>query len=353
MATSTTIITIQPATTVNFPPGDPSTFSVLTQTSRDGTVLPIVIDGFLGAKSTLTLLQGVGFPAQPSTASPVNPEPGTPAPSTTTSASTAVANPTTAQAQATSVLTTSPSSTASQSNRRSTISSVAPPQASSRPSNASSAEGPRAGSDFISPGAAAGIGIGSAIAGALLAALILFLLFRRRLNRNRTPRSDVIPLNGYNSSLEKPIAASRDPTTSSLAPPAAAAVTMIEKHLPQPAEDQALGGEMSRLRTSIKNHVQSYYHTDAVRRGGVVDQAALALVAAGNMPLIASTLGSLLANPATRVVAIRFCIAWVAISRIEQHNCEPGRSFLPPEVAGCLMSIAGGGGAREKDSLSE
>lgn len=163
----------------------------------------------------------------------------------------------------------------------------------------------------------------------------------------------MIPLNGYNSSLEKPIAASRDPTTSSPAPPAAAAVAMIEKHLRQPAEDQALGGEMSRLRTSIKNHVQSYYHTDAVRQGGVVDQAALALVAEGNMPLIASTLGSLLANPATRVVAIRFCIAWVAISRIEQRNCEPGRSFLPPEVAGCLMSIAGGGGAREKDQLSK
>ncbi|KAL8974541.1 MAG: hypothetical protein Q9197_001219 [Variospora fuerteventurae] len=342
---STTIISIQPATTVNFPLGDPSIFSVLTQTSLSGTVLPIVIDGPSGAKSTLSLLQGVGFQtsaAQPSTASPVR---STPAPSTITSASTAVASPTTVQAQAT------------QSNRRSTTSSVAAPQTSSRPSNASSAEGSRAESDSISPGAAAGIGIGSAIAGALLAALILFLLFRRRLNRNRAPRSDVIPLNGYNSSLEKPITASRDPTTSSPAPqaPAAAApaVTMIEKHLPQPAEDQALGGEMSRLRTSIKNHVQSYYHTDAVRQGGVVDQAALALVAAGNMPLIASTLGSLLANPATRVVAIRFCIAWVAISRIEQHNCEPSRSFLPPEVAGCLRSIAGGGGAREKDQLSK
>ncbi|KAI4177894.1 MAG: hypothetical protein LQ348_005747, partial [Seirophora lacunosa] len=119
---------------------------------------------------------------------------------------------------------------------------------------------------------------------------------------------------------------------------------MIEKNLPQPADDQALGGEMSRLRTAIKNHVQSYYHTDNVR--GSVDQAALGVVAAGNMPLIASTLGTLLANPATRIVAIRFCIAWVAISRID-HNCDPSKSFLPPEIATCLVSI---GGAREDPS---
>ncbi|KAI4174185.1 MAG: hypothetical protein LQ343_002521 [Gyalolechia ehrenbergii] len=64
------------------------------------------------------------------------------------------------------------------------------------------------------------------------------------------------------------------------------------------------------------------------------------------MPLIASTLGSLLSNQATRLTAIRFCIAWVAISRIDP-SCEPSRSFLPPEIAGCLVSIAG---AREDSS---
>ncbi|KAL8824181.1 MAG: hypothetical protein Q9170_008233 [Blastenia crenularia] len=188
-------------------------------------------------------------------------------------------------------------------------------------------------SNSISPGAAAGIAIGCAIAGALIAAAIFALLFRKR--RRRAPaRSDAIPLNGF-TPVDKGISSPG---------PSSPAIGIVEKNLPQPAEDQALGGELSRLRTSIKNHVQSYYHTD--NAVGSVDQAALGVIAAGNMPLIASTLGSLLANPATRLVAIRFCIAWVAISRIDQ-NCEPSRSFLPPEIADCLVSISG---AREDPS---
>ncbi|KAI4234008.1 MAG: hypothetical protein LQ349_004064 [Xanthoria aureola] len=179
-------------------------------------------------------------------------------------------------------------------------------------------------SNDISPGAAAGIGIGCAIAGALIAAAILVLFFRRR--RRRAPaRSDAIPLNGFGS-VEKTIAS----------PDSVSPVGMIERSLPQPAEDQALGGELSRLKTAIKNHVQSYYHTNSVRGG--VDQVALGLIATGNMPLIASTLGSLLSNPVTRMTAIRFCITWTVVSRIDQ-NCEPSLSFLPPEIASCLLSI--------------
>lgn len=206
------------------------------------------------------------------------------------------------------------------------------PKPSSPPDNRTSDHGRQEDSNSISRGAAAGIGVGCAVAGALIAAAIIALLFRRR-RRHRPARSDVIPLNGF-VSAEKSVA-SPDPSS-----PAG----VVDRNLPQPAEDQALGGEMSRLRTSIKNHVQSYYHTNSVP--GSVDQAALGLVAAGNMPLIASTLASLLSNPMTRVTAIRFCIAWVAISRVDQY-CEPSRSFLPPEIASCLVSIAS---AREDPS---
>ncbi|KAL8919380.1 MAG: hypothetical protein Q9172_005011 [Xanthocarpia lactea] len=184
---------------------------------------------------------------------------------------------------------------------------------------------PRNNSASISPGAAAGVGIGSAIAGALIAAAILVLFFRRR-RRPAPARSDVIPLNGFGS-VEKTFAS----------PDSISPVGMIERSLPQPAEDQALGGEMSRLKTAIKNHVQSFYHTNSVP--GSIDQVALGLIAMGNMPLIASTLGSLLSNPVTRMTAIRFCITWTAVSRIDL-NCEPSLSFLPPEIASCLLSIS-------------
>ncbi|KAL8731718.1 MAG: hypothetical protein Q9181_004199 [Wetmoreana brouardii] len=185
-------------------------------------------------------------------------------------------------------------------------------------------------SDSVSPGAAAGIGIGCAVAGALIAAALIALFLRRK-RRHRPTRSDIIPLNGFGSA-EKSVAS---PDPSSLG-------GLVERHLPQPAEDQALGGEMSRLRTSIKNHVNSYYHTNSFRGG--VNKVALGLVAAGNMPLIASTLESLLSDPATRLVAIRFCIAWTVFSRIDQ-SCDPSTSFLPPEIASCLSSI---GSTREE-----
>ncbi|KAL8816328.1 MAG: hypothetical protein Q9223_004642 [Gallowayella weberi] len=209
-------------------------------------------------------------------------------------------------------------------------STVQTTSAANQNSNGTTTSKPAAGSSqhdskSISPGAAAGIGIGCAIAGALIVAVIAALLFRRR--RRRAPaRSDVIPLKGF-ASVEKSSVASPD-----LSSPG----RMIEQSLPQPAEDQALGGELSKLRTAIKNHVQSYYHTNSVR--GSVDQVALGSIATGNMPLIASTLGSLLSNPVTRMTAMRFCISWTVISRIEQ-NCEPSQSFLPPEIASCLFSI--------------
>ncbi|KAL8901351.1 MAG: hypothetical protein Q9207_005246 [Kuettlingeria erythrocarpa] len=232
----------------------------------------------------------------------------------------------------TSLETTGPSVNAATGSGRNPSSSPVPTLNGSSNRNGTIPTSQRRDSNSISPGAAAGIGIGCAVAGALIAAIIALLFYRRR--RRRTARSDVIPLNGFGS-VGKSVASPDLPSP---------AGGVVEQNLPQPAEDQALGGEMSRLRTSIKNHVQSYYHTNAVR--GNVDPAALSLVAAGNMPLIASTLGSLLSNPATRLTAIRFCIAWVVISRIE-HSCDPSMSFLPPEIANCLISIAG---AREDPS---
>ncbi|KAI4236451.1 MAG: hypothetical protein L6R40_006162 [Gallowayella cf. fulva] len=204
------------------------------------------------------------------------------------------------------------------------------PSPGNNTSNSNSTSFPAGGtyrhnSNSIGSGAAAGIGIGCAIAGALIAGILAALLFRRR-KRRAPARSDRIPLNGF-ASVDKSVAS----------PDLSSPVGMIERSLPQPAEDQALGGEMSRLRTAIKNHVQSYYHTNTVR--GSVDQVALGMIATGNMPLIASTLASLLSNPVTRLMAIRFCITWTVVSRIDQ-NCEPSLSFLPPEVSSCLISIS-------------
>ncbi|KAI4122381.1 MAG: hypothetical protein LQ338_005854 [Usnochroma carphineum] len=334
MTEQTTTITLQTPSILTFSDAAATvtwTLTSLTQTLQEGTTKPILVAGPLGT-STLNLPPSVGFSSSTIKS-------GAPAAAAVTQSNTQF-SPASSATSDTSVSTTPTSDfphttnptpkTVSGSNR--TSSSRTAQGQSSRPSNGTNPDRPHRHSKSVSPGAAAGIGVGCAVAGALIAAAIVALLFWRR-RRRRPARSDVIALNGFGS-VEKSVA-SPDPSSPEGA---------IERNLPQPAEDQALGGEMSRLRTSIKNHVQSYYHTNGVR--GSVDQAALGIVAAGNMPLIASTLGSLLSNPSTRITAIRFCIAWVAISRID-YNCEPSRSFLPPEIASCLVSIAG---AREDPS---
>ncbi|KAL9026952.1 MAG: hypothetical protein Q9196_004460, partial [Gyalolechia fulgens] len=303
----------------NTPLRSPSPVPSPTPHVSPGTPTPSDVKQLAWASKESTVIVS---PSPMSAGPPTNSEsqqPGlTPTGSTPSSVSSATTSPSSASTSATSLA--------------SSFTTSGPTgEATTNPSSANQTSGeaiPRhnSGSDAISPGAAAGIGIACAIAGALIAAAILALLFKRRRHR-RPARGDAVQLDGF-ASLDKTTVSSRD-----LPSP----LGLIERSLPQPVEDQALGGELSRLRTSIKNHVQSYYHTNSVV--GSVDQAALGIIAAGNMPLIASTLASLLSNPATRLTALRFCIAWVAISRIDP-SCEPSRSFLPPEIAGCLVSIA-------------
>lgn len=302
--------------------------SQVTQTSIGEQVLPVIEQGVeISIPTTGTSINAIPFVTVSGGAS-ASPSRQLAIPSGSMLPTTSLMTPSSSTQVNSTTRSTSKSTTSSAPSRTSSIAG------SSNQTSSRTTQQHNSNSNSISPGAAAGIGIGCAIAGALIAAAILALLFRRR-KRHDPTRSDAIPLNGF-ASVDKTAISSPDLSSS----PAG----FIERNLPQPVEDQALGGELSRLGTAIKNHVQSYYHTNNIV--GSVDQAALGVIAAGNMPLIASTLASLLTNPTTRLTAIRFCIAWVAISRIDP-SCEPSRSFLPPEIAGCLVSIAG---AREDPS---
>lgn len=55
--------------------------------------------------------------------------------------------------------------------------------------------------------------------------------------------------------------------------------------------------------------------------------------------MIASTLTTLLSDKETRLPALRFCIAWIVISRIE-IDCEPDLTLLPPEIVKCWSSMS-------------
>lgn len=206
-------------------------------------------------------------------------------------------------------------------------------QTSQADKSASVTATPSAGgnSDGINSGTAAGIGVGAAIGGILLASFILCLWFRR--SKQKRPRYDTeIPLK-------------RSPSYGENKAPGLSQVTAIgtwnssaEKHLPQPPADDNISGEMSKLRSLINNHVQSYYRTSEIDLDTIDQMAVAALIE--NPQISISALASSIADPKSRTPALRYLIASAVFSRVGLRS-HPTTSFLPPEVSGCLESMTG------------
>lgn len=162
--------------------------------------------------------------------------------------------------------------------------------------------------------------------GAAIAAAILFFLFRRQKNRQAPAyRQSHIPYNGGTIAPEK------GPTVVASAVPSS-----VDNYLPQPVEDDAITGELSKIRDNIKNHVRSYYHFEAIRAGDI-NVSGLAGIATAT-GLRSSAVADLLSNPPTRSEAIRLFIAWVALSKCED-NTNP--SLLPEELSNLAVQIPG------------
>lgn len=183
--------------------------------------------------------------------------------------------------------------------------------------------------DGIKPGAAAGIGIGCLLAGALIAGLLVWFCMKRKRpssGMRDSEASTVALMHREKGPVAKAV------TVSSGSPIASA----LENGLPQPLEDKLISGEISKISNLIKNHVQSYYHSRAVSPG-MIDYDDLQALGE-NLPVSVGTLSTLLNNSATREIALRFVLAWVLTSRIQLIDSS-NITFLPPEVAKCVQSM--------------
>jgi len=190
---------------------------------------------------------------------------------------------------------------------------------------------PQSADPGLSTGAIAGIAIGCFAAGALLAGAILwFCRRRRRQPKNQYPQPDTYAL----ASQEKGFSASAIPLAGKRS-----SVAALGGGLPQPLEDKAISGDVSKISNAIKNHVQSYYHTSRVNPG-LIDYEDLHALGPG-LPVSVGTLTTLIGNAATREIALRFIIAWVIVSKL-QPSKDPSRSLLPSEVAQCYQAVATG-----------
>ena len=304
------IITVPPS--VSFSVSYPGHTIALLSPSAPGATPVVAID----ATITQTLLNAVAT----ATSNPSPKEASTP-PSSTSS--------TTSSPEYSSGASSSASAASASMSGSSTASAASQSSSSSKPSTQKSSS-----SKDLSKGAAAGIGVGCAAAGALIAAFIVFLLMRRK-RRSRPSRS---------YPLQEKAATNGGANSKS---PASGAFALAESSLPLPLEDAAIGGEISRLQTLIKNYAQSYYHTSPVTTK-TPDLSALG----PNLSIPAATLAAMLANPRTRIVAIRYCLAWIVFSRLGLDS-DANTSLLPPEVASCARPMSADTASKSEPPLSD
>jgi hypothetical protein len=176
----------------------------------------------------------------------------------------------------------------------------------------------------LSGGAVGGVAIGCLLAGAVLATLVCFLLFGRKDKKQPATYPQ------QNSLLQN-----RDLGPEKGAVVFASTVTgSIDHLLPQPVEDDAIIKEVSRIRDNIKNHAQTYYHSEIVPEARINGQALAEIAETTGMSSL--TLAGLLSNPSTRGDAIRFYISYIALSRCEDSGLP---SLLPRELASLAVAI--------------
>lgn len=188
---------------------------------------------------------------------------------------------------------------------------------------------PKAG---LKSGAAAGLAIGMLIAGALIAALACFLLFSRKNKRNAAKAGRYEPtVYADEQDLKHPTKISSTPLG------AIGAAAIIENNLPQPKEDNAIIGDLSRIKSRIEGHVDSYYHTAGANNQAVAQALNAACGTAFPVPIV--RLQELLSNPRKRPAVLRAAIAWIIISRID-FGSGPDTTFLPTHVTGATRDLS-------------
>lgn len=308
-----------------------------TETLKYSTTIPLAVGSSIVSQVTITIINGATLPINLGGVS-------IKLPAHTTLLTTDTSTDALKQASSlmlTGSTTTSPSSPSTLQTSYSMVSlsnSLLSSVTSSAPTTTSS--GARVGNEkHVSAGGAAGIGIGSAIGGAIVAILIFLLLMRKSResgSKSKKPRvaSTVLGRNKLSPALA-------DYESTQFEFDDQNAVAIVERALPQPADDQTIGGEMSKLCTLIKNHIQSYYHNGRTQES--IDSVNFdeMEVAGRKLPISTPALISLLANSKTRFSALRFYLSWITLQRIEP-TCDPDRTFLPPEVARFLKSMANG-----------
>jgi hypothetical protein len=165
------------------------------------------------------------------------------------------------------------------------------------------------------------------IAGALIASAIFLFVLRRQKRRYATPIAAYsrppAPYTGRTGVPEKGATVTAVPGSS------------IDDLLPQPAEDDAITGDLSKIRDNIKNHVRTYYHSGHVSAVDI-NESGIREIAATTGSNAAVVVVALL-NPSTRDTALRSLIGSIILTRC---TGERSPSLLPNKLDELLSYIS-------------
>ncbi|EME40488.1 hypothetical protein DOTSEDRAFT_55692 [Dothistroma septosporum NZE10] len=191
----------------------------------------------------------------------------------------------------------------------------------------------------LSPKAVVGIGVGSAVIGAVMAAcLFLFILHKKR-KASIVQRKRLDTYQDHSDSFSG--------TTAVAIVEKADLSTTLNKDadLLSPASDFELQEDFNRLNASIRTYAETYCTAAPELSSLAQDHSVhannldgLPELLSPDCPLSEIAVDSLLKNPTTRLPAIRFLIAWNILTNISP-SAPLSSTLLPPEISRCLEAL--------------
>jgi hypothetical protein len=176
----------------------------------------------------------------------------------------------------------------------------------------------------VSNGAAAGIGIGCAVAGAVIAVIIFALFTRSRRGRRN------ISNNSYENTLQKESGDADYKSTN--------VISMTDIPLER-VDDSQIKKSMTDMNELIDQHVLNHYHNQPFHGQQIdLEMAVSNCGLDGVGDLSTGYMASVLMNPRTRSAGIRRLIAY-AILEHSQPGADESTSLLPGNIAGVSRTM--------------
>ncbi|KAH0844993.1 hypothetical protein FOPE_09613 [Fonsecaea pedrosoi] len=184
-------------------------------------------------------------------------------------------------------------------------------------------------SNHLSDGAIAGVAIGCAALGALLA-LILMILLRRRQSKSPSKHHKT-----HSRLAHKSLRSDKDPdkslVRSNIAPVAAQPDVNVDAFLPQQTDDATVKQRVLLLFDQIELHVDNYYSEQPVQLTAD-EQNELSRFGTPELPM---PLGALLETSHRKVTVIKHCLAYHAVQLVTPSHSSD--CILPYEVSNMLL----------------